>query len=350
MSVTVVKTAVRGSKSVSGITRYLLIREAGGLGDDIRVSAVGRMLKLSDTTAHITVLGLEHFRSVYRHLEGIDRFVPCRINLKYRRGRGEPISRARYLKDYLEGYDNVIDLFCPAYNYEREELHYVEFERTDMFLKEAGFNPREVKDPVPRWVVTEAERREANNWLSSSIDPYKPIIGLHRRSTDASRTYREDFTMELINRLYDQGYNVILFDVTRDVGNNPAIPAIKLDIDLVAAIIERLSVLVAVDSGLLHIAGALGVPIVGLFGSTEGKVIGKHYDCTSVVPYGYYGEVPSPCGNPCYYRPQRGWTTKCRETGCFWLNLIYPPMVVDAVVKRMAIKKEETKCVSEVKT
>lgn len=344
MSVTIVGPASATKKTVTNeVPKYLLVREAGGLGDDIRVSAVGKAIKEKVPKAHITVLGLEHFRDAYNHLVGVDEFIPCQLNLKFRRGRGDTVQDTRYLQKYLGGYDHIVDLFCPAYVYERKELNHVAHERIDMFLQEAGIDSVDLEDPAPKWVVRERERREAELWLSAATDPYKPTIGLHRRSTDASRTYRDDLSLELIHRLYDQGYNVVLFDVVRSLGNNPAVPALHLDIASVAAIIERMDALVAVDSGLLHVAGSLGVPIVGLFGSTEGVVIGKHYNCTPVVPYGYYGEVPSPCGNPCYYRPQRGWSNKCRDTGCYWLNLIHPPLVVDTVSQVLAKRTEETK-------
>jgi len=345
MSVTVENTSkiVDRHRAIKSDTlSYLLVREAGGLGDDIRIGAVARVIKSKDPKARVTVLGMQQFRDVFTHLEGIDSFKYVSFNLKFRRGRNESLVRARYLASSLTGYDRVIDLFCPGYNYETQELGEVTRERIDSFLLAAKFGLQDALPPV--WNVTEGEAEDAAKWLYSAIDPCRPLVGLHRRSTDASRTYKDEMSIELIHRLYDVGYNVIMFDVARGLGSNPAIPAIKLPVPKVAAIIKQLDVLVCVDSGLLHIAGAVGTPIVGLFGSTDGFVIGKHYNCTPVVPYGYYRGVPSPCGNPCYYRPQRGWTKDCRKTGCFWLNLVYPPMVV-AAVKEVLEGESHAECI-----
>jgi len=329
----------------SEVVSYLLVREAGGLGDDIRIGAVARAIKKEYPLARVTVLGLDCFRAVFEHLDGIDVFKPIDLELKYRRGRSEAIAKAKYLKPYITGYDEVVDLFCPGYNYEVGTSGKVVHERTDRFLLAAGFSINQ-EDLAPVWHVTEGELQDAETWLTSSINPYKPIVGVHRRSTDNSRTYKSELSMELIHRLYDAGFNVILFDVAREFGNHPAIPAIKLDIEMVAAVIKLLDVLVCVDSGLMHVAGAVGTPIVGLFGSTDPYVIAKHYDCTPVIPYGYWGELPSPCGNPCYYRTKRGWSPKCRETGCMWLNMIHPPDIIKKV-REVLSRKEDVRCIME---
>ena len=59
-----------------------------------------------------------------------------------------------------------------------------------------------------------------------------------------------------------------------------------------AAILSRASVVVANDSGLMHLAAALGAPTVGLFGATDPEATGPRGEVTTVLR----GNAPcSPC-------------------------------------------------------
>jgi heptosyltransferase-2 len=67
------------------------------------------------------------------------------------------------------------------------------------------------------------------------------------------------------------------------------------DLDTLAAVLEQAAVVVANDSGPLHLAGAVGVPAVGIFGSTEPKWTGPRGGRVVIA-----AERP-PCA-PCYQR------------------------------------------------
>jgi ADP-heptose:LPS heptosyltransferase len=49
---------------------------------------------------------------------------------------------------------------------------------------------------------------------------------------------------------------------------------VHASLDRVAALLDRCDLVVGVDTGLLHMAGALGAPWVGLFGPTNPDVTG----------------------------------------------------------------------------
>ena len=67
----------------------------------------------------------------------------------------------------------------------------------------------------------------------------------------------------------------------------------------VAAIIERADLLVGVDSGPMHVAAAMGTPVVALFGPTDPRRTGPRGEGHEVVSAGL---DCSPCAHPCEAR------------------------------------------------
>lgn len=75
----------------------------------------------------------------------------------------------------------------------------------------------------------------------------------------------------------------------------PFVTAGRTDLKVLIALLRRIDLLVTVDSGPMHLAAALGTPLVALFGATDPRLIG---------PYGGDGvvlRVPLPC-SPCSKR------------------------------------------------
>jgi ADP-heptose:LPS heptosyltransferase len=84
-----------------------------------------------------------------------------------------------------------------------------------------------------------------------------------------------------------------------------------------AGIIEQASVVVSGDTGPLHIAGALGVPTVGMFGPTDPATYG---------PQGEQHEVLSSTLSCSYCHKKR-----CSKGGGICMERISPEMVVQKV-------------------
>ena len=75
----------------------------------------------------------------------------------------------------------------------------------------------------------------------------------------------------------------------------PFVVAGRTDLKLLIALLKRIDLLVTLDSGPMHLAAALGTPLVALFGPTDPRLNG---------PYGSDGtvlRVPLPC-SPCLKR------------------------------------------------
>lgn len=313
-----------------------LIREAGGLGDVIRMGVVAMGLKRRGSE-RVTAYGLEQFRIAFEHLEGIDEFVPVHVHMQERRTRTTPWNAVHYLVSVVKQHDRIGDLFCPGFTYETTTRGPVELNRAELFCAAAGFQLDDADEKRPRWRVREDERAYAKDCMKGG-----PIVGVALGATDPARTLPNPHAAELVTRLVRDGFRVWVIDNQIRLPRELPVERwlVKADIHITAAVIEQLHALVAVDSGPLHLAGALDVPTIGLFGPTDPAVMLKHYPLArGITGYGWDGGVWSPCQSPCWFRPQRGWNPpSCRPSGCWWIHRLSMGDVMNAL-KEIPVRK-----------
>ena len=126
---------------------------------------------------------------------------------------------------------------------------------------------------APRLKVSEVERRWADDFLrASGVSPGTLLVGVHPGASVAEKRWPLDRFSEVAASLTrrdgarvlafidPQGYGAALAEVSG------VIPA-KVGLRELMALIERCRLLVCNDSGPMHIAGALGVPTVAIFGT-----------------------------------------------------------------------------------
>ena len=83
--------------------------------------------------------------------------------------------------------------------------------------------------------------------------------------------------------------------LARRMNPPPFVAAGRTDLKVLIALLKRIDLLVTVDSGPMHLAAAMGTPLVALFGPTDPRLVG---------PYGGHGvvlRIPLPC-SPCSKR------------------------------------------------
>ncbi len=136
---------------------------------------------------------------------------------------------------------------------------------------------------APRLVVRpEARTWAAGLWRQESLDA-APVVGLVPSSNMEIKQWPLGAWAKLNDALRRWGARTMLFlpDTTHpsrrllDRAAHPPIPLVT-DLTRVAAALERCALVVAVDTGLLHMAAAVGTPYVGLFGPTNPAVTGPY--------------------------------------------------------------------------
>jgi ADP-heptose:LPS heptosyltransferase len=304
--------------------RIHVVRETGGLGDIIRIFAVLDALRAENPDAVIVYHGPEKYRSVIMdHCAAMANgaaYCPT-DGLALRPGgtRTTPINR-----DAIGAApeDAVIDLYCPAWQHERETLGNPTRERTRCWADAAGIK---IKLHPPKYANVGVPLRSQVPWK-----PGDNTIALHPRSAALIRNWSPSRWRELAAELRGDGYIPVWFDDSPDYlrtlldGLEGHCTVIGRPIGEVAAILSLMQAAITVDSGLFHLAGALGVTTIGLFGPTNGYLI------SSIYPTAVPVQAPSlhDCKGKCYGYRERGFVGGPCLDGCRNLAALEPDTVM----------------------
>jgi ADP-heptose:LPS heptosyltransferase len=155
---------------------------------------------------------------------------------------------------------------------------------------------------VPRLVLRQASTVWANRfWITNDLEGER-VVGLVPSSNMAIKRWPMREWLKLDAHLREMGLRTVLFcdkpdsaqaRAFREAGS-PALPVFT-QLDNVASLLARCGLVVGVDTGLLHMAGALDIPWVGLFGPTNPEVTGPYRQeggIGLVAPF----DKPATCG------------------------------------------------------
>jgi hypothetical protein len=197
---------------------------------------------------------------------------------------------------------------------------------TDIYAEALGL---ELQDKRPRYKISLEESEFAEKELPKTG---RPRIGMHVRATALCRTYPHQIPL-LEALLSKRKYEVVLFgahgeaqaDDSAELGlvnlcNRP------ITLRQSAALLSTCDGFIAPDSGLLHVAGALGVPTVALFGPFGWKERTIYYPSVQAI------QGHARCA-PCHHHKRAGreWPEggPCEQTGyCVALADITPQRIV----------------------
>ncbi len=209
------------------------------------------------------------------------------------------LSRAPYKVGLGEGREGSTWCLTHVLPAERGPCHAV-----DRYLRVARFLGAEVTTPAFHIPVDPASEARARDLLrEAGAAPGRPSVILHAAARWGTKLWEEERFARLGDLLHTRwGATVLLTGTGAD---RPLLDAIARRMEYpasvlaggttlreLAALLRRVDLMVSVDSGPLHIASALGTPVVALFGPTDPRRTG---------PYGFGGavlRVDLPC-SPC---------------------------------------------------
>jgi ADP-heptose:LPS heptosyltransferase len=352
--------------------KALLIR-VGALGDTIHASSAALLLKKQNPGMQVDFVaaaGLEGLFDLLPLVDGVLSFpyrrLPLAIHAAWRRIRRNS-EREPYQLAFLMETD---PRFLPLLQGVRAErrIALTEAERPGQGSREGGV--RDCPVPLryqralwscgvaagvvcpPRLVTRPAHREAAGELLRTlGLDGEAPVIGLHAgnsfrarkrwrrwvRTADL-RSWPEENWVELVCRLHrlERRVQFVFFGSRLDRSANARIlrgirgrenrapvfdAAGRMDIPVAAAVLEQFSLFVSTDTGPIHMAAALGVPLLGLYGPTR-------YAQTRPFPDGSVAAVlrKSLACQPCYGTEQQ---KRCGD------NLCMRSIGVDEVLARV---------------
>lgn len=184
-------------------------------------------------------------------------------------------------------YDTVLSLHCPAIGYEKYGNPPIN--RIDLFARHLGFD--KLKDPTPKIYLTSSEIDEGSSFLFQTGLWGKKIMMVQLFGTSPSRSIGLHTVKTALVKLYEQ-YKIHALIMTH--GTDPStdimwneIPGSVVvrgkDCREIASIMVHCDLVLCPDSAMLHIAGALGVPTVTLFGPTDPRARINYYPNAVVI-------------------------------------------------------------------
>ena len=232
-------------------------------------------------------------------------------------------------------YDLMIDLLGPAAELERRDPS---LSRQEIFCRLVGAEPA-------KWIgwyrVTDAERAWAAGFLriispsplrgapqgtggaegrghhphpTLSLEGRGMVVALQRHAAQPLRDW--PWVDELAGRLRNAGSRVLLLERRMDT-----------TVRQLAALIAACDLLIAPDSGPLHVAALVGTPCLGLFGPTDARVIAQHYPRHTCLTGCGRGDA---CVRPCRERSRAA----CRRApGARCLAVISAEEAADAALE-----------------
>jgi ADP-heptose:LPS heptosyltransferase len=137
---------------------------------------------------------------------------------------------------------------------------------------------------LPVYEVPEQAQQAADEWIERNNPTGRPMVGVVMRAGNPVRDWDFDGRSSMIAAyLHTSGYLPVGIDPTKTLNSIYAVSCIGKQIDFVAGIIKRMRLILTPDTGLLHLAQAVGTPQVALWGIMPPELRMKGYDCI-VVP------------------------------------------------------------------
>ena len=278
--------------------RVTVLRQLGGLGDLLLLSPVFRGLKEKYPNCHLTVAttwvygsgALPQLLKLNPFVDQVVRLEPHEYAPPMLRSCKKEFSEVPndWNPPCIEQADEVIELNVICSMVETATMPNVVKHRTDIWCDHAGVNPSSKK---PILVLSKEELAQGKRWCDDNLGQGKRIgVVLNAMSPIRAWPYAEEFTKDLQRA----GYKVVTLDPVKRVADD--IPAlIGRQIRFVASCMAHLDAVVTPDTGLLHVAGAVGTPILGLFGSTDPLLRMREYAGSFSWP-----KRLVPCGG-CFY-------------------------------------------------
>lgn len=292
--------------------KKILFVRPGGFGDLLFLTPTFAEIKRRWPDARIYVACFHRYHYALLHNPDVFGFVPYPVPLECWDGFDARV--------WLE---NIIE-----HNLEAQHLPAV-----DIIAKRVGL---EFEDKAMRYFVTEFEQA----WAEQEFPrwPDRPIrVGLQMTASGGCRVY--PFMSELGKRLWrDSGHEVFLFGKPGDFKSNNPEGLVNLmmmgkTFRESCAVLKTCDVVVAPDSALAHVAGALGVPCVALYGPFPWKLR------TAYAPKTFALQGTCPI-SPCFHHsrgmqifPANG---PCAQTGrCEALAAIKVERIMREVEKKL---------------
>lgn len=262
-----VSTFYQKLQLMNGIGRVCIARKLGGIGDVLMTMPAVRQIKQDFPMCDLT--------------------YACDMQSTQNNIYYELIKNLSFIDHIIDGgsvnandYDLYIDISAVCLRYEKEGLPSIN--RIDLFAKAIGI--KRLKNHLPPYKIEQSEF----NWAQEQYARYpdKRIVVLHTASNEDKRCWPIDKYIELIEKCKNLPIQFIILDYNNKKANwNYKNCSNYSDVDLrkMAALISKAELFVGPDSGPMHLAGALKIKSIVLFGSVPPQARINYYSTHQAI-------------------------------------------------------------------
>lgn len=290
------------SRKKTATPAKILIMELWGIGDLVIMSSILKPLKKRFPEAQITLLSKAFAKDIFHYNSVINRIIEfdfpwTRHKGKYSFWRWDWLELLKLIKRLRrEKFDLVIDARGDmrdnffsfiigvkrriGYNYTGGGVFLSDIARADYenqhkvqsWLNLLEYMGIEVKDSLPYCDIPEEEARWAEDFLKAKgARKGDLLIGVHPGAGAKVRCWPQERFARTAEYLRDKyKAKIIVFIEPNGYGSDLPIGGeclkVKLSLGEAIKIISRLDLLICNDGGMMHIANAIGIPLVAIYG------------------------------------------------------------------------------------
>lgn len=313
---------VRLHKLLSGDAPHICIKRGEGIGDLLMSTPVARFIIEQYPRAIVT------YATNLNYLNGA---LPAVL-------QHNPYVHSVVDWDAINDseYDAVLDLHCPCVSHEQPRA--APINRIDLFARHVGIT--HLSNPRPVYVSLQQEVDEARVWLNNSIHVRQgdQVVVVNPFASNQQRSVDPALMRNVIGLFRNQCPSVKVIvvthtsDFTNDFSWQPYAHAVAKDwpIRKIAALMQCCNLIICPDSALLHMAGALDIPAVGIFGPTDARARVNHYPRAC----GLWPGMSLSCA-PCWYT-----SGQCHHKTCW--KMIHAQDIFDLSMAVLSDKNIQT--------
>ncbi len=243
--------------------KVLVFRKWGGLGDLVNSRPLFKAIKDACSDFHVTYAVPSKFHQMLEDHPFIDSLIDCN-------------------EVDLNDYGYKVDISTDCGSYEVANAPFVDKHRSDIWAEMSL--SMELNDHDFQVNLDQDLREEMAQDLKIKYGyDYNPKIVLFPRSASTSKDLNDETLFEFINIIEEKGYHPCVLDVTERVQGLKIPHIYGLELKEFIHTLSLFDYVVSVDTGPFHIAASLGIPTLGIFGWTDGKILSSYHPKVKIL-------------------------------------------------------------------
>ncbi len=135
--------------------------------------------------------------------------------------------------------------------------------------------------PAYHLEVSDQSDQKVNAWMEHLKIDGNRLVVIHAAARWKFKGLSNSTWVDVINQLHQEGYQIILSggpsdtlfnQVVVDACENPPFLTEKFSLEMTAALMKKARLLISIDSMSIHMASAMRLPVVALFGPTDDRI------------------------------------------------------------------------------